>query len=143
MRRYASRHSLQSLSELNVTPLIDLAFVLLIIFMITTPLIESSMDLIVPTSVAARDAVSPADVQVLEINRDGVISLNNEEVALGELTARLTAIRERNPDAAVVIRPHRDLTIQVFVSLMDAVRQAGITRTGIITRADEGPGGGR
>ena len=50
MRRFSDRHSLHTLSELNVTPLLDLAFVLLIIFMITTPLMENSVDLVIPSS---------------------------------------------------------------------------------------------
>jgi biopolymer transport protein ExbD len=54
MRRFSDRNALHTLSELNVTPLLDLAFVLLIIFMITTPLMENSMDLIVPNSSTAK-----------------------------------------------------------------------------------------
>ena len=54
MRRFSDRNALHTLSELNVTPLLDLAFVLLIIFMITTPLMENSMDLIVPSSSTAK-----------------------------------------------------------------------------------------
>jgi len=60
MRRYSSKQGLQSLTELNVTPLLDLAFVLLIIFMITTPLIENGLDLVVPTSSTAKTSVNPS-----------------------------------------------------------------------------------
>ena len=59
MRRFSDRPSLQTLSELNITPLLDLAFVLLIIFMITTPLMEKSVDLVLPSSEAAPNAVDP------------------------------------------------------------------------------------
>ena len=65
MRRFSDRHALQTLSELNVTPLLDLAFVLLIIFMITTPLMDNSVDLIVPSSEAAEKAVDPSAVQTI------------------------------------------------------------------------------
>jgi len=58
MRRYSQRQSLFTLSEINVTPLLDLAFVLLIIFMITTPLLESSMNLVIPSSSATNPAIS-------------------------------------------------------------------------------------
>ena len=60
MRRFSDRAALHTLSELNVTPLLDLAFVLLIIFMITTPLMENSMDLIVPSSSTAKTEVNPS-----------------------------------------------------------------------------------
>ncbi len=139
MRRYASRQALQSLTELNVTPLIDLAFVLLIIFMITTPLIEANIDLIVPTSVSAEGAVDIKDVQLVAIDRSGIITLNEQPVSVEELKAELVSIRSRQPDAAVVLRADRDLTIQVLTSLMDAVKEAGITKVGLMTRTDESP----
>ena len=142
MRRYASRQALQTLTELNVTPLIDLAFVLLIIFMITTPLIEANIDLIVPTSRSAEGAVDIRDVQLVAIDRAGVVTLNETPVSVEELRAELAAIRERQPDVAVVLRADRDLTIQVLISLMDAVKDAGITKVGLMTRADESPAAG-
>ena len=64
MRRFSDRHTLQTLTEINVTPLLDLAFVLLIIFIITTPLMENSVNLVVPTSGEAtpvRRSVSSAN----------------------------------------------------------------------------------
>lgn len=139
MRRYASRQAYQTLSELNVTPLIDLAFVLLIIFMITTPLIEANMDLIVPTSQAAEGAVEPGDVVFVGIDRAGIITINEEPVSVEALQTELTALREINPDTAVALRADRDLTIQVLISLMDAVKEAGITKVGLLTRPDESP----
>lgn len=139
MRRYATRQALQAHSELNVTPLIDLAFVLLIIFMITTPLIEANIDLIVPTSKQAEGAVDPRDVQFVEIDRSGVIQLNEVPVSVEELRAELVRMVAEQPDTAVAIRADRDLTIQVLISLMDAVKEAGITRVGLLTREDDSP----
>ena len=60
MRRYSQRTSLTTLSEINITPLLDLAFVLLIIFMITTPLLENSVNLVIPSSGATNAPVNPA-----------------------------------------------------------------------------------
>src|SRR5437879_4296440 len=109
MRRYSQRNSLTTLSEINITPLLDLAFVLLIIFMITTPLLENSMELIAPTSVAAREAVDPAHVQTVSLDRFETIKLNDQPVDLDRLVADLTDLKRANPDLAVIIRPHRDL----------------------------------
>src|ERR1700733_3394388 len=107
MRRFSDRHSLHTLSELNVTPLLDLAFVLLIIFMITTPLMENSVDLIIPTSDAAKHAVDPGAVQTVAINRDGIIKLNNARTTLPELERDLIALKGAKPELAVVIRSHK------------------------------------
>ena len=85
MRRYSDRHNLQTLSELNVTPLLDLAFVLLIIFMICTPLMENSVELVVPTSEAAAKAVDPSAVQTISIDRDQQVKWNARVVTLAEL----------------------------------------------------------
>jgi biopolymer transport protein ExbD len=137
MRRFAQRQGYQSLTELNVTPLIDLAFVLLIIFMITTPLIESSLDLIIPTSTAADTAVSLRDVQVVSIDNTGVIKLNDEPLSLEALATELSSLQSQQPDTAVVLRPDRDLPIQILVTLMDVVKQSGVTKVGLMTRTDQ------
>ncbi|MBE2180846.1 MAG: biopolymer transporter ExbD [Chthoniobacterales bacterium] len=134
MRRYSDKQALTTLSEINVTPLLDLAFVLLIIFMITTPLLERSMDLIVPTSEAAEGAVDPAKVLTVSIDRDDVLQLEKETVTMAQLEESLRAMREADPQTAVVVRPHRDLPVQKFISVMDAISKAGITKVGVMTR---------
>lgn len=133
MRRFSERHSLTTLSEINVTPLLDLAFVLLIIFIITTPLMEKSVDLVIPSSNAAQNAVDPAAVQTLSINRDETIKLGGEEVSLDDLAARLAALREARPDTAVVVRAHKDLPVQKLIDVMDALKKARITKVGVVT----------
>ena len=80
MRRYSQRHNLSTLSEINITPLLDLAFVLLIIFMITTPLLENSMNLIIPSSGAANPPVNTAKVQTISIDRRETIKINDKTV---------------------------------------------------------------
>ncbi len=133
MRRFSDRQSLHSLNELNVTPMLDLAFVLLIIFMITTPLMENSVDLQVPTSSAAKNAVDPQMVQTITINNAAEIALNGQPLALAELASQLVALREEKPDAAVVIRSDRDLPVQKLIDVMDAVKDAKITKIGVVT----------
>ena len=137
MRRFSDRHSLHTLSELNVTPLLDLAFVLLIIFMITTPLMENSVDLVIPTSEAAKHAVDPAAVQTIGINREGLIKLNEVATALPRLESQLTALREARPEVAVVIRSHKELPVQKLIDVMDAVQRAKITKVGVVTTPEQ------
>jgi biopolymer transport protein ExbD len=136
MRRYSQRQSLSTLSEINVTPLLDLAFVLLIIFMITTPLLESSMNLVIPSSGAKNPPLNKSQVQTVSIDRADTIRFNNQVIDLETLTARLTALKAANPDLAIVIRPDRELPVQKLIGLMDAVQQAGITKVGIATKAE-------
>ena len=137
MRRFSDRHTLHTLSELNVTPLLDLAFVLLIIFMITTPLMENSVDLVIPTSEAAKHAVDPKAVQTISINRDGLMKLNGAAVALPQLESELTALQQSRPEIAVVIRSHKELPVQKLIDVMDAVQRAKITKVGVVTNPEE------
>jgi len=137
MRRYSSRQSLQTLSEINVTPLLDLAFVLLIIFMITTPLIENSIDLVVPSSSTAKTSVNPADVYTISMDKNDVMKLNNEVVTAADLESRLATLHTENPLTAVVVRPDRDLAVQKFVSVMDILQRTGITKVGVMTHPEQ------
>ena len=136
MRRYSSRTSLSTLSEINITPLLDLAFVLLIIFMITTPLLENSKTLIIPSSATTNAPVNPATVQTLSMDRNEVVRLNEEVVDLAALESRLVALKQSDPNLAVVIRPDRTLPVQKLVSLMDALQRAEITKVGIATQEE-------
>jgi biopolymer transport protein ExbD len=136
VRRYSQRNNLTTLSEINVTPLLDLAFVLLIIFMITTPLLESSMNLVIPSSGAPNPPMNSSQVQTISIDRSDVIQFNNQIVDPETLTRQLLALKETNPDVAIVIRPDRELPVQKLVSLMDTLQRAQITKVGIATKAE-------
>ena len=137
MRRYSSRQSLPTLTELNVTPLLDLAFVLLIIFMITTPLIENSIDLVVPSSSTAKTSVNPSEVYTISIDRNDVMKLNNEVLTAADLESRLATLHAENPLTSVMVRPDRDLAVQKFVSVMDILRRTGIAKVGVMTHPEE------
>jgi biopolymer transport protein ExbD len=136
MRRYSQRQNLSSLSEINITPLLDLAFVLLIIFMITTPLLENSVGLIIPSSAENSLAINASQVQTISIARDESVRLNNQPVDLELLTDRLIEMKRANPELAVVIRPDRDLAVQKLIDLMDWLRRAEIAKVGIATRIE-------
>jgi biopolymer transport protein ExbD len=136
MRRYSQRQSLSSLSEINITPLLDLAFVLLIIFMITTPLLESSMNLVIPSSGTKNPPIKTSHVQTVSIDRTDAIRFNNQVMDLETLTTQLVQLKQTNPDIAIVIRPDRDLPVQKLIGVMDALQRAGITKVGIATKAE-------
>jgi biopolymer transport protein ExbD len=136
MRRFSERHSFSTLSELNVTPLLDLAFVLLIIFMITTPLMDNSVDLVIPSSEAAPKSVDPSAVQTIAINRDAVLKFNGAPKTLVELEGELIALKDARSEVAVVIRAHKELPVQQLIDVMDAVQRAKISKVGVVTTPD-------
>jgi biopolymer transport protein ExbD len=138
MRRFSSRNPLHTLAELNVTPLLDLCFVLLIIFMITTPLMENSIDLVVPSSATAKTQVDLSETQIIQIDRNDVLKLNGQVTNRSDLEATLVALKARNPQISVVVRPDRDLAIQKFIEVMDVLKRVGIGRVGVMTRREEG-----
>jgi biopolymer transport protein ExbD len=135
MRRYSQRQSLSTLSEINVTPLLDLTFVLLIIFMITTPLLESSMNLVLPSSGASNPPINTSQVQTVTIERTDTIRFNNQIIDLEALTTQLIEMKTARPNFAIVIRPDRELPVQKLIAVMDAVQRAGIMKVGIATKA--------
>jgi biopolymer transport protein ExbD len=137
MRRFSDRQTLHTLTEINVTPLLDLAFVLLVIFIITTPLMENSMSLVVPTSGEATQTVDRSQVQTISIDRDDVLKLNDEVIDVGALEARLAELRAQRSDLAVVIRPHKELPIQKFIDVMDILQRAQVSKVGVLTRPQE------
>jgi biopolymer transport protein ExbD len=130
MRRFSDRHQLHTLSELNVTPLLDLAFVLLIIFMITTPLMENSTDLVLPKSESAAPAVNMDKVQSVSVHSDGQLTFNDTAASLEEIESRLADARTRDPELAVLIRSHNEQSVQRFSEVLDAVRRSGVKRIG-------------
>ena len=136
MRRYSQRQSLSSLSEINITPLLDLAFVLLIIFMITTPLLENSMNLVIPSSGEKNPRIDSSQVQTISIDRTETIKLNNRMVDRETLMAQLIEMKRSNPDLAVVIRPDRELPVQKLISLMDTLQRVQISKVGIATKTE-------
>ena len=128
---------MHTLTEINVTPLLDLAFVLLVIFIITTPLMENSINLVVPTSSEATQSVDRSQVQTISIDKDDVTRFNEEVVDAATLESRLEALRGEKPDVAIVVRPHKELPIQKFIDVMDILQRARISKVGVLTRPDQ------
>src|SRR5438477_9405909 len=104
MRRYSQRQNLSTLSEINITPLLDLAFVLLITFMITTPLQESSMNLVITSSGTMNSAINTSHVQTVSIDRTDIIRFHNQVLDVRTLTKQLTQLKQENPDIELVDR---------------------------------------
>ena len=136
MRRFSDKHSFHTLSEINVTPMLDLCFVLLVIFMVTTPLLENSIDLVVPTSATASNTVEPNQVQTISIDKNKVIKFNGAATTLADLSGELREAIAKKPNIAVVVRPHRELPVQDFVDVMDVLQKVKISKVGVVTQPD-------
>jgi biopolymer transport protein ExbD len=129
MKRYSQRSGHTAMAELNVTPLLDLAFVLLIIFIITTPLLTSNIPVQLPTG--SRNNSQPVDaksIRTVTIARNGQVYLESKPIELPVLEQELTAFRQDTPDAAVVVRADKSLNVQQLFDVMDILQRAKIDR---------------
>ena len=135
MRRFSQRNSLVTLNDINITPLLDLAFVLLIIFVITTPLLEKGLDLKLPPANARPDKpIRKEDIRTVEISNTGVYFFDKQRLSVDQIAARLASQFGGNPDLVVFIRADRKSSMENFVALTDALQGKGITRYSIRTQ---------
>ncbi len=106
MRRFSQRNSLVTLNEINITPLLDLAFVLLIIFIITRPLIEQNIDLQLPQNMGSPDTrtVDRHNIRMIEVNQRGDYWLQGRRLSIGQLEGELIKAHQQNPKLIVDIR---------------------------------------
>ena len=125
----------RALSEINVTPFVDVMLVLLIIFMVTAPLMQQGVDVNLPETTTQPLRVKD-DPLILSVQKDGRYFLGRKEVALSELVARLEAIFEARGSKEMFLRADRDASYGVVVKAMAAAREAGSTRLGVVTEAE-------
>jgi len=126
MRRFSQRSYLVTLSEINITPLLDLAFVLLIIFVITTPLLEQSINLKLPRGGQPDKFVNKRDIRTVEISNTGVYALDRQRMGIEQLTTRLVQEARANPNLVVYIRADQDSRYELFANLADVCQRNGI-----------------
>ena len=135
MRRFSQRSALVTLSEINITPLLDLAFVLLIIFVITTPLLEKGMELKLPKVPAQNDKRIPKeDIRTVEITPQGTYALKGYPMRLDQLIRELAADFRVNPDLVVYIRADENSRTRELAALISGCQQNGITRYSLRTQ---------
>ena len=128
MRRSFRSHSQgHALAELNITPLLDLVFVLLIIFMITTPLMEQQLPVDLPkaTTSLPTPMPDPKSILTLTLSQDGSVLLGSEKVTLDQLTPLLTQRKARDPELVVSLRADSSLPYEKIFRALEAVRSAG------------------
>lgn len=117
------------MTELNVTPLMDLAFSLLIIFMISTPLLEQTIPVNLPKQDSnSANARPDIDFQLITIKESGQIYWGKEEVDLPELNTRLGYLANLQEPPAISLRADRNLRYQQVVDVIDAIKRHNLTK---------------
>ena len=133
MRRFSQRSSLVTLSEINITPLLDLAFVLLIIFIITTPLLEQSLNLQLPQGGVPDQKIDEKSIRTVEIYKNGAYVYNRQAISLQNLERQLAGDFQADPDLVVYIRADEVGLNKHTYAVIDACQRNGITRFSLRT----------
>jgi len=133
MKRFSQRSHLVTLSEINITPLLDLAFVLLIIFVITTPLLEQSINLKLPAGGRPDRPVNKLDIRTVEITTQGGYTLDKRRMTLDQIEAALVSANKANPNTVVYIRADENGKNKDTYAVIDRCQRNGITRFSLRT----------
>jgi biopolymer transport protein ExbD len=121
-----------SLNELNITPLLDLAFVLLVIFIITTPQLSNDLEMNLPSARKNKPVVPPKINRII-VDTTGRITLNDKPVELPALKQTLFAMKADDPETSVVVKGAGDVDYQKVISVLDLLQQADISKVGLAT----------
>jgi len=124
------------MTELNITPLLDLAFVLLVIFIITTTPIVNDLDLKLPTS-AKHEKDPPKKANYITLDASGRIWLNKAPMELALVQPTLAALRVEDPDLSVIIRGDSKTKYGQIRAVLDACQQANVVKVDLATEADK------
>ena len=123
----------QFVSQINVTPLVDVMLVLLVIFMVTAPIIQQGVQVALP-KVKAEALPGKEEQFVVSITRDEQIYLNDTKLSAAALTDKLTAIAKERPDRQVFIRADEQVPYGEVIRTMAAIKAAGIENVGMVTQ---------
>jgi biopolymer transport protein ExbD len=122
-----------TMAELNITPLLDLVFVLLVIFIITTPQLMNNLEMNLPSPKPPPKSDQKPKFTRIAIDAKGQITLDDAAVTLGQLKEKLTALKAENPDPAVVVKGSDEVEYQSMVSVLDTLQSLDINKVGLAT----------
>jgi biopolymer transport protein ExbD len=134
MRRFSQRNSLVTLSEINITPLLDLAFVLLIIFVITTPLLEQGLNLkLPPGGQADTRKLDKNDIRVIEISPTGQYMFGGKYMTVDQVASIIISDYRRNPRLMIDVRADESVAYKHVMAIVDRLVNAGIEQYSLRT----------
>ncbi len=128
----------QPMSDINMTPLVDVMLVLVVIFIITAPLLSSAIRLDLPKTDAARPSSPPAFVSLV-VDRQGQAFLDDQPLALDALARRLAERAQQHPDTEVQLRADAAVPYGRVVEVMGVAQQAGLNRIGFVAQPTPKP----
>src|SRR5215475_4992993 len=137
-RRLTGRY--RPMSEINVTPLVDVMLVLLVVFMVAAPLLTVGVPVDLPQT-AAPPITEPKEPLVITINGEGHIFVQETELPTASLVPRLQAITENNPDAPLYVRGDKAINYGRVVEVMSLVSAAGFRKVSLVAEAPKGGSG--
>ena len=132
--RKTSKSAHSSLNELNITPLLDLVFVLLVIFIITTPQLVNNLEMNLPSGKPPPPNKEKPKITRIEVDASSHITLDGAAVTVVELKTKLAALRADNPDLPVVVKGSDEVEFQGMVAVLDTLQQLDITKVGLATQ---------
>ena len=130
---FGSRYRRAPMSEINVTPLVDVMLVLLIVFMVTAPLLTVGVPVDLPKTAANR-VLGQDEPLVISVNKTGGLFLQDTEIKLDQLVPRLTAITQNRKGARIFLRGDKNIAYGQVMSVMGALNKAGFNRVALITQ---------
>ena len=134
MARKTPRTSLKQISEINLTPLMDLTFILLITFIITFPLIEQGIAVNLPRGKAAE--LSDEEARTVTVDAEGAIYLDNSPVTLEELTDVMMTLAGTTPDVTVMVRANEAIEYGTVVDVLKVLNKARIGKMALVTQEE-------
>lgn len=126
------QHDRDDISQINITPLVDVMLVLLVIFMVTAPILQQGVSVDLP-EVTAAPLVGSEEQLLVVVNRDGKVQLNDTPLPMEELHRKLNAIMRVKPDRQVYLRADKNVPYGKVVEVMAAVQTAGVRKLGMVT----------
>jgi biopolymer transport protein TolR len=128
----------EPMSDINMTPLVDVMLVLVVIFIITAPLLSSSIKLDLPKTDAAKSQSAPQSV-TLVVDKSGQAFLDDKPVTAAQLAAQLAAVAGQNPDTEVQLRADTTVPYGRVVEVMGVAQAAGLNRIGFVAQPTATP----
>ena len=142
LRRARLKHGISSTSpksEINVTPFVDVVLVLLIIFMVVTPMLQRGVDVPLPFSIHHGEKKDTGEQIIVSVRRDGAIFLGSDSVDLKRLENRLSALLSRKPSPPIFIKADRRMTFKAVRQVLEVCHRAGAPGVSLATQgAKEG-----
>ncbi|MEG1610042.1 MAG: ExbD/TolR family protein [Bilophila sp.] len=125
-------------SEINVTPFVDVMLVLLIIFMVTAPMMTEGLEVDLPQTRTVESLPTESDNMILTIKKDGIMYLDTYEVVLDELESKIDLL-VKSQNKQLFLQADKDVPYGLVVDVMGRIRGAGVERLGVVAQRDDTP----